>query len=78
MNNWFGKDCCYQICTYEGWWTEEGYEEDKSSPILIYCRHENNEEDCEGNCNRFQCPLIREKVEKLMMNSSGSIDGNYD
>lgn len=57
MSEWFGKNCEYQICQYEGWYTQDGYEEDKSEPILIYCNHKNNIKDCEGNCRKNLCPI---------------------
>lgn len=61
MSNWFGKDCQHQICQFKGWYTEHGYEEDKSEPVLVYCNHKNNPMDCEGNCNKKDCPLKKEE-----------------
>lgn len=59
LGNWFGKDCEHQCCQFEGWHTPEGYEEDKSSPVLVICNHKGNPDDCEGNCNERRCPLIK-------------------
>ena len=55
--SWFGYGCVHQICQFEGWYTEDGYEEDKSQPILVFCNHENNPDDSEGNCNDRMCPF---------------------
>lgn len=56
MSNWYGKDCKHQICQFEGWYTEYGYEQDKSSPVLVFCNHKNNKHDHEGNCCEKWCP----------------------
>jgi hypothetical protein len=56
MSDWFGKNCEHQICQFERWYTEDGYEEDKSEPVLVFCNHKDNSKDHEGNCYSEICP----------------------
>lgn len=53
---WYGQHCQYQSYQFEK--DGEGVE-DKSYPILIFCNHEDNEKNCEGNCNVGLCPIER-------------------
>jgi hypothetical protein len=58
MGYWFGKGCTYQQCKFEGQYTDEHrYEEDRSQPVLIFCNHQHNPQDNEGNCFKKICPL---------------------
>lgn len=49
--NWFGKDCKYLCAQWE-----LGESED-NEPVLVFCNHGDNPEDCEGNCRAKVCPL---------------------
>ena len=55
--NWFGKGCEY----FRGRWEENeitgGPDYKEKKPILVFCNHEENSDDCEGNCNPKYCPL---------------------
>jgi len=64
MGDWFGKGCKYQSCQFERWNTREGYEEDRSFPVLVYCNHLGNEDNSEGNCTEKKCPLSKEQLRK--------------
>ena len=62
LSNWYGKGCDNQICQFEGWYTPEGYEEDRSEPVLVFCKaQEGTEHDHEGNCQPEWCPLKKNK-----------------
>lgn len=46
------------LCPFFTWVSERiGLEEDVS---LTHCAHSYNPNDCEGNCNEKDCPLIKE------------------
>lgn len=52
------KTCENQVCQFEGWHTENGYEEDASAPVLIYCKAQKGSvHDHSGNCRPKWCPL---------------------
>lgn len=59
---YFGQGCNYFI----GQWEEHYIEsipieecEMKYKPILVFCNHEDNPDNHEGNCNEKLCPLLR-------------------
>lgn len=81
MGNWFGKGCEHQCCKFESWYNEIGdYEEDRSSPELVFCNHKDNPDDCEGNCNERQCPLgKKETVTRIVqVTFAGNNEVKYD
>lgn len=53
MDRYFGYGCEYLIGQWERGETAE------QEPVLTYCKHERNIEDCEGNCHKAICPLRR-------------------
>lgn len=58
--DWYGRYCINQICQFEE--DSEGIE-DKSSPVLIYCKNqEGTNHDHEGNCNEKYCPLNNKQI----------------
>jgi hypothetical protein len=67
MDYWFGKGCKFQCCQWED--TEEtgGPDYKECEPVLIFCNHEKNLEDTEGNCRPFTCPL---NFRKFLSNKS--------
>lgn len=66
MGDWFGKNCKHQICQFEKHYTGPGeYEEDKSFPVLVFCTHDKNPDDAEGNCCPKNCPLRYEVFETV-------------
>lgn len=73
LGDWFGKGCIEQSCKFEGWDTEDGrYEEDRSSPVLVFCNHPDNEDDSEGNCNKKRCPKRIKRIVQI------AFAGNYE
>ena len=52
---WFGKGCSFQCCAWEKSCGDPNYKE--YTPVLIFCFHKENKEDCEGNCTPEKCPL---------------------
>lgn len=61
MGHWFGKNCSKQICQFE---KDCDGVEDKSYPVLVFCNHEDNPDNCEGNCNEKNCPIYKNKKDK--------------
>lgn len=79
LGNWFGKDCVHQVCQFESWYTEEGREEDRSQPVLVYCNHHENPNDTEGNCCEKLCPLNIAPVKRIVQISfAGNLSYLYD
>ena len=63
---YFGQDCKY----LSGMWECENgtyqatYEKQNYEPILTYCNNKKNQSDHEGNCNKLDCPLLKDKYDK--------------
>ena len=61
-NEWFGKDCKY----LSGMWEYENdtyqltCEKQDYEPIRTFCENKKNKIKCEGNCNKLDCPLLKE------------------
>ncbi len=54
---WFGKGCRYQCCQWEENEETGGPDYKEAHPVLIFCNHKQNKDNCEGNCNERLCPL---------------------
>ena len=52
------------ICPFFGWQSEniEGLGHSEDDVDLTFCSHPKNPNDCEGNCNPGDCPLVVEKL----------------
>ena len=54
---WFGKNCPH----FHGTWEEDeitgGPNFEEYEPCLVFCGHDDNKEDVEGNCREAICPL---------------------
>lgn len=57
MSNWFGKNCEHQACQWEQNEETGGPDYKECTPVLIFCGHDDNPEDTEGNCREAICPL---------------------
>ena len=60
-DKWFGKGCEYQCCLWEDTEITGGSNYKMAHPVLIFCNHPMNTNDCEGNCTRDLCPSDNEK-----------------
>ncbi|MEW5952657.1 MAG: DUF4326 domain-containing protein [Bacillota bacterium] len=80
VGSWFGKGCAFQACQFEGWDTEHEREEDRSSPVLVFCNHGGNPNDTEGNCCEKLCPLtIKPTIKQIVQVSfAGNLSYLYD
>lgn len=55
MSSYLGKNCKF-FC---GQWEDSDMPNYKEyEPVLVFCNHEQNKENVEGNCNIKDCPLI--------------------
>lgn len=57
---YFGKNCTYLL----GKWDYED-DEKENPPVLTYCKHTENKNKFEGNCNEHMCPLSKEFKENI-------------
>jgi len=57
---WFGKGCPYFRGLWEVACRDTPDYENTCTPELVFCIHDDNTSDVEGNCNEAQCPLPRE------------------
>jgi hypothetical protein len=53
VNNQFGKECKYLYIQWDSNDTEEHIE-------VFFCNHENNLNKYESNCNKKDCPLLKQ------------------
>lgn len=60
FEKWYGEKCRNQICMFE---TDCEGHKDMSQPLLIHCKHKENELDCEGNCNSQLCPIRNSELQ---------------
>jgi hypothetical protein len=59
MSEWFGKNCTFQCCQWEESEETGGPDYKESEPNLVFCKHGQNPDNFEGNCNRILCPLAK-------------------
>ena len=67
---WYGKGCEHQCCQWEGNEMTDGPNYKDGFPSLIFCNHEDNPDDSEGNCNRELCQNIIEETIEPEVNST--------
>ncbi len=65
--NWFGKGCEYLIAQWEDDEIVGGPDYQECEPVLVFCKHPNNPQDVEGNCNPTICPLGKKKIRRNKM-----------
>ena len=56
--NWFGQGCHYQCCQWEETVETGGPDYREADPSLIFCKHIQNKDNFEGNCNEQLCPRV--------------------
>ena len=56
MSDWFGKGCKHQTCQWEDDERTGGPDYEECTPVLIFCDHDDNPENTEGNCRTSICP----------------------
>lgn len=60
MSDYFGKGCKYLT----GQWEDEAVDEkaeEHGPPVINHCKHPEQKEDVEGNCNPSDCPKMKGK-----------------
>ncbi len=73
MSKWFGKDCEYQACQWEGNEITGGPDYQEILSSLIFCGHKGNADEYEGSCTAKLCPL--KAILKLHLSPPYSTDG---
>jgi len=75
LREWYGKGCKHQNCMFE---KDLDGVEDRSSPVLVFCNHPLNTDDCEGNCRLKLCPIKDQYMDALSCNIPCSMCGFED
>ena len=63
MTGWFGKGCQYLSAQWEENEITGGRDYKEYEPVLVFCNHPGNIDNCEGNCNPTSCPIKKQKLD---------------
>jgi len=79
MNKWFGKNCIYLAAQWEDDGRVAGPDWVECEPVLVFCNHPDNEEECEGNCREKMCPLkfTKDNFEKGLVKIAPPLPGTF-